>query len=64
MNDGTIVQVSAFPGWIVGVSQGNDGYFLCWVINSNYDILSDRQFYETSVAAMVAGREFVERNLA
>lgn len=64
MNDGAIVQISAFPGWIVGVSRNEDGYFLCWVINPDCNIFSDRQSYETSVAAMVAGREFVERNLS
>jgi hypothetical protein len=60
LNDESIVQISAYPGWIVGVS-GNqiDGYF-CWVISSDCAILNDGRLYETSNAAMVAGRTFVE----
>lgn len=63
MSEGIIVQVSTFPGWIVGVSRDGDGNYLCWIINPDFDVLCDRRSYETSNAAMVAGRLFVESNL-
>ncbi|GAB4227397.1 MAG: hypothetical protein Kow00121_56090 [Elainellaceae cyanobacterium] len=59
-----IVQVSTFPGWIVGVSRNGDRGFLCWVVNPDLNILCDRRNYETSNAAMLAGRMFVENNLS
>lgn len=64
MSEGAIVQVSAFLGWIVGVSRQGDGKFLCWVINPDCTVLCDRRSYETSIAAMIAGRQFVERHLS
>jgi hypothetical protein len=63
MNEGLIVQVSGYPGWIVGVSRGKAKNFYCWVINANFEVLNDGQSYETSHAAMLAGRSFVEGHL-
>lgn len=64
MSDGSIVQLSAYPGWIVGVSRSAlmDSY-LCWVIDPDLTLLNDGREYETSNAAMMAGRAYVERNL-
>lgn len=63
MTEGAIIQVSAYPGWIVGVCRDAiDGYY-CWVIDPNYELLSDGRIYETSNAAMLAGRSFVESRL-
>ncbi len=63
MNYDAIVQVSAFPGWIVGVSRSEwvEGY-LCWVVDPDCNVLHDGRNYETSNAAMVAGRNYVEQN--
>lgn len=63
MSEGTIVQASAYPGWIVGVSYAGNDRYLCWVINPELDVLCDHRTYETSNAAMVAGRSFVESRL-
>lgn len=64
MIDEAIVQLSAYPGWIVGVSYDQlcDGY-LCWVIDPNFNVLSDGRNYETSHAAMMMGRAFVESHI-
>ena len=60
----SVVQVSTYPGWIVGVSRRQfDEGFSCWVIDPEYNVLNDGRYYETSLAAMVAGRTYVERNL-
>lgn len=64
MNNESIVQLSAYPGWIVGVSRSGKDSYLCWIINPELDLLCDRRTYETSNAAMIAGRSFVESNLA
>ncbi|NEP17103.1 MAG: hypothetical protein F6J97_09365 [Leptolyngbya sp. SIO4C1] len=56
-----IVQISAWAGWLVEVSQlGNQGY-QCWVVNPELDVLSDGAIYQTSSAAMSAGRQFIQR---
>lgn len=64
MNNQAVVQVSAYPGWIVGVSRNGAMGFLCWVINPDLHVLCDGRNYETSNAAMLAGRAFVETHLA
>ncbi|MEM7795621.1 MAG: hypothetical protein AAF579_14365 [Cyanobacteria bacterium P01_C01_bin.118] len=56
-----VVQVSARVGWIIEISQQDDGY-RCWVINRELDVLSDGQVYSTSSAALAAGRLYVERH--
>jgi len=55
------VQVSARVGWIIEISQQDNGY-RCWVINRELDVLSDGYLYTTSSAALAAGRLFVERH--
>ena len=61
MNVTPVVQISARVGWIIEVSQQDDGY-RCWVINRELDVLSDGYIYATSSAALAAGRLFVERS--
>lgn len=61
MNVTPVIQVSARVGWIIEVSQQGDGY-RCWVINRELDVLSDGRIYATSIAALAAGRSFVERH--
>ena len=56
-----VIQVSARVGWIIEVSQQENGY-RCWIINRELDVLSDGQVYATSSAALAAGRLFVERH--
>jgi len=62
MSEGSIVQVSAYPGWIVGVIHTTTIGYQCWVINPDLDVLSDGEIYRSSSAAMAAGRTFVERS--
>ncbi|MBD3880431.1 hypothetical protein IFO70_01535 [Phormidium tenue FACHB-886] len=63
--DETIVQISVFPGWIVGVSYDpcQDGY-RCWIVDAEYTLMSDGRSYETSHSAMLVGRAFVENHLS
>ncbi|MBE7382745.1 MAG: hypothetical protein F6J95_015190 [Leptolyngbya sp. SIO1E4] len=56
-----VVQLSAMPGWIIGVSHTENRGYQCWVINRDLDVLSDGTLYTTSSAALTAGRTFVER---
>ena len=63
MEDSKFIQVSAFPGWIVGVSYGQGGGFHCWVITPELAVLNDGECYRTSQAAMASGRDLVEHSL-
>lgn len=56
-----VVQLSALPGWIIGVSHTRNLGYQCWIINPDLDVLSDGASYKTSSAALTAGRAFVER---
>lgn len=56
-----IIQVAAWRGWLVEVSQLKAGY-QCWVVSPSLEVLSDGTVYQSSSAAMSAGRQFVERN--
>ena len=56
-----VIQVSARVGWIIEISQQDNGY-RCWVINRELDVLSDGLIYATSSAALAAGRLFIERS--
>lgn len=62
--DEAIVQVSAYPGWIVGVSysQFYDGY-RCWIVDPECNLLTDERIYEASHTAMLMARSFVEHHL-
>lgn len=62
MHREAIIQISAFPDWIVGVSLSPLGY-QCWVLSPDLDVLNDGEWYDTSAAAMAAGRFFVECSL-
>ncbi len=55
-----VVQVAARVGWIIEISQQDNGY-RCWLINRELNVLSDGYIYATSSAALAAGRLFVER---
>lgn len=61
MEHSQVVQLSARPGWIIGVSHTQDLGYQCWVINPDLDVLNDGTLYKTSSAALTAGRMFVER---
>ena len=43
-----IIQFSAFPGWIVGVSYVPAEGFYCWVITPELAVLNDGECYCTS----------------
>ncbi|NER80705.1 MAG: hypothetical protein F6K42_14265 [Leptolyngbya sp. SIO1D8] len=62
MENSQVVQLSAMPGWIIGVSHIKDQGYQCWVINSDLDVLNDGLLYTTSSAALTAGRTFIERS--
>ena len=63
MEDSKFIQISAFPGWIVGVSYVPEEGFHCWVITPELAVLNDGECYRTSQAAMAAGRSLVEHSL-
>jgi hypothetical protein len=63
MENTEFVQLTAMPGWIIGVSHTKNRGYQCWLINADLDILSDGYLYTTSSAALTAGRTFVERQL-
>ncbi|MBD2257535.1 hypothetical protein [Pseudanabaena sp. FACHB-2040] len=62
MNEGRLIEIVAFPGWIVGVSL-NWGLYRCWVITPELVVLNDGEDYETSQMALAAGRALVELSL-
>lgn len=63
MQEGTLVLLSGFPGWIVGVSYTPTVGYRCWVINPELVVLNDGERYATGQAAMAAGRDLVEQSL-
>ena len=62
MNQALIIQVAAYPGWIVEVSLAPLEGYQCWIVNPNLMVLNNGETYQTSSAAMAAGRTFVERH--
>lgn len=58
------VQLSAMPGWIIGVSHTQQQGYQCWIINSALNVFSDGYHYTTSSAALMAGRTYIERHSA
>ena len=62
VNQDAIVQLSGYRGWIVGVSCSPQDEYRCWAIAPNLLVLNNGEFYDTSSAAMAAGRSFVERH--
>ena len=63
MDQGKIIQVSAFPGWIVLVSYVPYLGYQCWVMTPELIVLNDGEVYLNSCAAMDAGRSLVEHSL-
>ncbi|MEM1280084.1 MAG: hypothetical protein F6K00_22695 [Leptolyngbya sp. SIOISBB] len=61
MENTQFVQLSALPGWIIGVSHTRQRGYQCWLINSALDVLNDGYEYTTSSAALMAGRSFIEK---
>ena len=61
MENTQFVQLSALPGWIIGVSHNRQRGYQCWLINPALDVLNDGYEYTTSSAALMAGRSFIER---
>jgi hypothetical protein len=62
MNEGRLIEIVAFPGWIVGVSR-SWGLYRCWVITPELVVLNDGEVYETGQMALAAGRALVELSL-
>ena len=61
MENTQFVQLSALPGWSIGVSHTRQRGYQCWLINSALDVLNDGYEYTTSSAALMAGRSFIEK---
>jgi len=62
METSQFVQLSAMPGWIIGVVMTPNRSYQCWVINPDLDVLNDGASYTTSSAALTAGRTYIERH--
>ena len=58
-----IVKLSAFPGWLAGVSSTYGGDYLCWVVTPDLLVLDDGEIYPDSESAMLSARCFVEESL-
>jgi hypothetical protein len=63
MDEGKLILVSVFPGWIVGVSRTHSLDYQCWVMTPELMVLNDGESYGTSTEAMDAGRSLVEHSL-
>lgn len=59
MDKGRLIEIVAFPGWIVAVSRSWHGY-RCWVITPELVVLNDGELYESARLALGAGRALVE----
>ncbi|HEY9762146.1 MAG TPA: hypothetical protein V6D07_06445 [Trichocoleus sp.] len=62
MDEGRLIEIVAFPDWIVGVS-ATRGIYRCWVITPELVVLTDGELYGSSQAALAAGRLLVELSL-
>lgn len=62
MDSTQFIQLSAMPGWIIGVIHSRDQGYQCWIINPELNVLNDGYQYSTSSAALTAGRSFIERH--
>lgn len=62
MDEDGLVEIVAFPGWLVGVSTIH-GLYQCWVVTPELVVLNDGEIYESSQAALAAGRLLVELSL-
>lgn len=62
LEEESIVQIAAYPKWIVGISYAPELGYQCWIIDPNLEVLNNGELYDTSSAALAAGRAYVERN--
>lgn len=62
MDEGRLIEIVAFPDWIVGVSVMR-GLYRCWVITPELVVLNDGELYQSGQAALAAGRLLVELSL-
>ncbi|WP_228021703.1 hypothetical protein [Vasconcelosia minhoensis] len=58
-----LVQVIAFPDWIIAVGQLPTGGYRCWVLTPELTALDDGEVYPTSQAAASAARFLVKYSL-
>ncbi|NEP17925.1 MAG: hypothetical protein F6J97_13640 [Leptolyngbya sp. SIO4C1] len=63
MVDSRLVQLLAFPGWIVGISHTPAVGYRCWVITPELSVLNDGEVYRTRQAALQVGCELVRQSL-
>lgn len=59
MNEGKLIEIVAFAGWVVAVSRHWELY-RCWVITPELVVLNDGELYESARLALAAGRALVE----
>ncbi|WOD37131.1 hypothetical protein [Nodosilinea sp. E11] len=55
----TVIELIAFPDWIVAVTHRRTTGFCCWVITPELVALTDGETYSTSQDALEAGRSLV-----
>ena len=63
MDEDQLIQICAFPGWIVRVSYTQPLGYHCWVVTPELIVLNDGESYSTSAEAMDAGRCLVHHSL-
>lgn len=59
-----LIHLSAFPGWIAGVTHRHRRGYQCWVVDPEYTVLSDGELYRSSAEALAAGRLFIQQSIA
>lgn len=58
-----LVQLLAFPGWVVGIDYTPWLGYRCWVITPELTVLNDGEVYDTRQAALAVGCELVRHTL-
>lgn len=62
METSRLMQVVAYPGWVVGVTRHAQGY-RCWVVTPEEVVLNDGEIYQAEEDAIAAGRTLVHLSL-
>jgi hypothetical protein len=63
MSSTHIVEVIAFPGWIIGICCLPEGDYSYWVMTPELTLLSDGETYTSRDEALSAGRFLVEYSI-
>ncbi|NJM64467.1 MAG: hypothetical protein HC851_01750 [Acaryochloris sp. RU_4_1] len=63
MSTAHLVEMIAFPGWIIGVCRLPEGDYSCWVMTPELTLISDGETYTSGDEALSAGRFLVEYSI-